>query len=222
MRKAHLRLTVHVATLFALVAAGPVVGFAQDKAVPQKAARQKAAQEVAIAYAKAYNAAVARAGLQKKGSVDDVLKVAAVPFFPGQINNLQGSVHPAWISPVVFKGEDELRKHFAPRLGYPRPPLPLPVAVQSVESYADYRKNYLEKEPGGKTGIQGPFVRKALREGCDAVASGKDDLMVHLTDKSGTTIGLLIGFQKQQAKVVGILYEPYAEPGTFGTPKPPR
>ena len=222
MRRAYLRLTATVAALFALVAAGAVTSLAHDSAGRQKAAREKAAREAAVAYAKAYNAAVALAGLQKKGSVDDVLKVAAVPFFPGQVTNLQGSGPPTWISPVIFKKDDEVRKHLAPRLGFPHRPTSLPVEFRGVESYADYRKKYLEKEPDTKGDIRRSFVRKALREGCDAVVNARDGLIVYLVDKSGTTTGFLIRFDKDQGKVVGVLSEPYAEPGAFGVPKPAR
>jgi hypothetical protein len=201
-----------LATLLALVTAGPVGIFGQGTA-----AREKSARQAAAAYAKAHNAAIAK----RKGAVDDLRKAGAFPFFSGRVEGLLRGGPPSWKYPVVFKDGEELRAHFARWHGVLGPG-PLGEKVGGVGSYADYRKNYLEKEPDGKVGFRTVFLR-ALREGCDAAVGKGGGLVVSLADKSGATAALLIRFEKGQAKVVGTLYEPYAyaELG-FGAAKPSR
>jgi hypothetical protein len=127
---------------------------------------------------------------------------------------------PSWIQPVVFKKDEELRKHVSQWQGVLGPEA-LPVEVKGVESYADYRKNYLEEEPVVKVGLQANSAR-AVREGCDAAVGSGGGWVVSLGDKSGTTAALLIRFQERQAKAVGVLYNPYTAPGgIFGAFKKP-
>src|SRR5262249_28579867 len=120
MKRTQLRVAVGFATLFALVTAGGINTFAQDTA-----ARQKSAREAALAYAQVHNAAL----VHKQGAGDDLLKVAAFPFFAGRVDGLLRGGPPNWIRPVVFKKDEELRKHFSQWQGVLGPGR-LPVEVQ--------------------------------------------------------------------------------------------
>jgi hypothetical protein len=208
MRGAGLRAAVGFSTLFALVVAG--------RAGPpgrEAAARETSARRAALAYARAHNAARAKT----KGAADDLRKLAAFPFFSGRVDGLLRGGPPSWKAPVVFKDGEGLRSHFDRWQGVLGPG-PLGEKVGRVERYADYRKKYLEAEPDGKAGFRTTFLR-ALREGCDAAVGPGGGLLVSLVDKSGATAAVLIRFEGGRAKVVGTLYEPFAEAGGFGAPK---
>jgi hypothetical protein len=184
------RLTVGLSAFLALCASH-VSGFAQDTD-----ARKKAAQEAAVTYARAYN--------RKTGQAAAVMKVAAVPFFPGMVS-FGGSGPRVPIDAPVFKEEKELLKWLGPRLGHPSPERTLSLKIRRVESYADFRKKYLEKEPGPAGLGDLPLrLQQAAREALDQ-SIGKDGLIVFLGEKSGLSEGVLVRFEKGTAKIAGVL-----------------
>ena len=185
-----LRLAVGFTTFLALCA-NQVPGFAQVTD-----ARKKAAQEAAVSYAMACN--------RRTDQAAAVMKVAAVPFFPG-IVSFGGSGPRVPIDAPVFKEEKELLKWLGPRLGHPSPPQTLSLKIRGVESYADFRKKYLEKEPAPAGLDDLPLrLQQAAREALDQ-SVGKDGLIVFLGEKSGLSEGVLVRFEKGTAKVAGVL-----------------
>jgi hypothetical protein len=186
------RVAVGVSVLLALFAS-------QGASVAQDAsAGEKAARDAAFAYAKAYNV--------KETRVAGVMKIAAVPFFAGAVN-VGGSGPQIPIHAQLFKGEQELRQW----LEKPINTLDLSLKVLRVESFADFRKKYLEKEPApGDMYDMRLRLQQAWRWALDE-SVGKDGLIVFLGDEKEITQGknisqgILIRFEKGTAKVGGLL-----------------
>ena len=187
-----LRFAVGLSAFLALFASQGA-SFAQDAS-----AREKAAREAAIAYAKAYNV--------KENRVAGVMKIAAVPFFAGGFD-IGGSGPHIPIHAQLFKEDHALRQW----LEKPNKPLDLSLKVLRVESYADFRKKYLEKEPApGDMYDMRLRLQQAWRWALDE-SLGKDGLIVFLGDekeisqKKNISQGILVRFQKGTAKVGGLL-----------------
>jgi hypothetical protein len=187
-----LRFTVGLC-VFLTVFASQGASFAQDAS-----AREKAAREAAIAYAKAYNAKADRA--------TGVMKIAAVPFFAGGFD-IGGSGPRIPIHAQLFKKDQDLRQWFEKS----RRDLDLSLKVLRVERYADFRKKYLEKEPAPDDWSDMRLrLQQAWRWALDE-SLGKDGLIVFLGDekeisqKKNISQGILVRFEKGTAKVGGLL-----------------
>ena len=202
MYYAQFRSTVGVSAFLALFASHDA-SFAQDAG-----AREKAAREAAVAYAKACNLKTNRAA--------EAIKIAAVPFFTGDFYRAPTSfIDGAGVAYVLEKDED-LRKWFDNDRGFK---LKLSLEVLRVERYADFRKKYLEKEPApaDPDDLQSQQLRdmrvqqlRSARRALDQ-SIGKDGLIVFLGDekeisqKKNISQGILIRFEKGSAKVGGDL-----------------
>jgi hypothetical protein len=204
MYSAQLRCTVG-ASVFLTLFVGQVASFAQDTS-----AREKAARQAAVAYARACNLETDRAAA--------VLKVAAVPFFPGEVY-IGGSGPQIPISMPIFKDGEELSKWLRLRATEPK----LSLKVRRVETYAAFRKKFLEKEPTAE-GLGDLYLRKqqAVRWALEQ-SVGKDGLIVFLGDNPAIGEGVLIRFDKGTAKVAGVLGITNPEwtlMGFFSAPRP--
>ena len=192
MYYAQFRSTVGVSAFLALFASHDA-SFAQDAG-----AREKAAREAAVAYAKACNLKTNRAA--------EAIKIAAVPFFTGDFYRAPTSfIDGAGVAYVLEKDED-LRKWFDNDRGFK---LKLSLEVLRVERYEDFRKKYLEKEPAPADPMRVQQLRSARRALDQSI--GKDGLIVFLGDekeirqKKNISQGILIRFEKGSAKVGGDL-----------------
>ena len=196
-----LRFTVGLSVFLTLFASQGAT-FAQDAS-----AREKAAREAAIAYAKACNLKTNRAA--------EAMKIAAVPFFTGGFYRAPTSFDGAAHAYVLEKDED-LRKWFDNDRGFK---LKLSLEVLRVERYEDFRKKYLEKEPApaDPDDLQSQQLRdmrvqqlRSARRALDQ-SIGKDGLIVFLGDKKeisqkkNISQGILVRFEKGSAKVGGDL-----------------
>ena len=194
MYYAQFRSTVGVSAFLALFASHDA-SFAQDAS-----AREKAAREAAVAYAKACNLKTNRAA--------EAIKIAAVPFFTGDFYRAPTSfIDGAGVAYVLEKDED-LRKWFDNDRGF-EPKLSL--EVLRIERYEDFRKKYLEKEPApGDMYDMRLRMQQAWRRALDE-SLGKDGLIVFLGDekeisqKKNISRGILVRFEKGTAKVGGLL-----------------
>ena len=196
-----LRFIVGLSVFLALFASQGAT-FAQNAS-----AREKAAREAAIAYAKACNLKTNRAA--------EAMKIAAVPFFSGGFYRAPTSFDGAAHAYVLEKDED-LRKWFDNDRGFK---LKLSLEILRVERYEDFRKKYLEKEPAptDPDDLQSQQLRdmrvqqlRSARRALDQ-SIGKDGLIVFLGDekeisqKKNISQGILIRFEKGSAKVGGDL-----------------
>src|SRR5262249_15768276 len=179
-------------SVFLTLFASQGASFAQDAS-----AREKAAREAAIAYAKAYNVKADRAA--------GVMKIAAVPFFAGGLD-VGGRGPRIPIHPQLFQEDQALRQWLAKS----RPELDWSLHVLRVERYADFRKKYLEKEPAPDAPDGWSDMRLRLQQawrGALDEALGKDGLIVFLGDekeinqKKNISQGILVRFEKGTAKV---------------------
>jgi hypothetical protein len=193
MYAVHIRLIVGSATFLSITAAAVVV-FAQDMG-----AREKAARQAAVAYAKACNLKTNRAAA--------AMKIAGVPFFPGGFYlSASGSakLH-AWL----FKEDQELHKYFDTASFSPE----LSLKVLRVDKYADFRKKYLEKDPSpadpgnSSSENQRNFQLQQMEAARWALdqSVGKDGLIVFLGEKAELSQGILVRFENGTAKVGGVL-----------------
>jgi hypothetical protein len=201
MYAVQVRLIVGWATFLSMTAA-PSVVFAQDMG-----AREKAAREAAVAYAKACNLKTNRAAA--------AMKVAAVPFFPGGFYFPLSGPGSGKLQAWLYKEDRELQKYFDARPFDPE----LSLKVLRVEKYADFRKKYLEKDPppadpgDPSSENQRNFQLQQLEAARWALdqAVGKDGLIVFLGDekeisqKKNISQGILVRFEKGTAKVSGVL-----------------
>lgn len=186
MISAPLRLAVGFSTFLALLA-GHDAGSAQDADT-----REKAAREAAVAYAKAYNLKTNRAAA--------VMKVAAAPFFQGGFA-FGGSGPRTPIYAQFFKEDQDLRKW----VDADRREVELSLKVLRVQSYADFRKKYLEQEPESSGLGDLPMrLQQTAREALDQ-AVGKDGLIVFLGEKPELSEGILVRFEKGTTRIGGVL-----------------
>jgi hypothetical protein len=186
MNSAQLRLAVGFSTSLALFA-GHVSGFAQETG-----AREKAAREAAVAYAKAYNLKTNRAAA--------VMKIAAVPFFPGEFH-FGGSGPRVPLYAHLFKEDQDFRKW----LDAGRHEVELSLKVLRVQRYEDFRKKYLEKEMESRgLGDLSKRLQQAARQALDQVV-GMDGQIVFLGEKAELSQGILVRFEKGTAKIAGVL-----------------
>jgi hypothetical protein len=99
-----------------------------------------------------------------------------------------------------------------------RPTGKIPTDVQRIESYADYRKKYLERDVPEK-GSPRYWTRKKGWEMLHTVLR-PDDLIVYVGSKDGVSEGILMHFGNGplgSPRVAGILGDLYpAIPGPFG------
>ena len=206
MCRARLWSAIGFVTALALFAR-PSTAFGQDAAT-----RQKSAQEAAVAYAKAYNLSTGRS--------EEVLKVAATPFFPGSVS-YGGSGPRIPISAPVLKDVEELSRWLNPGVVYPAREDRLALEVRRVVRYADFRSKYLAKEPEpDDLGDLGARLWHAAREALDG-SVGKDGLIVFLGGKSGRSEGVLVRFDnKGVAKIAGVLGNTNPELSTFSVVRP--
>jgi hypothetical protein len=224
------RSTLGVSLLFALI------GVLPSPAGPREARREASAKEVALAFARSWNAR----------SKDEVLKLATVPFFGGTCDIGYGGSGPpeALVRTTFCKTEKQLGQYLDDSFHGPwkrftvlpghrlptrlssgnedwllayRPAGKLPTDVQRIESYGDYRKKYLEKDVPEKGSLR-YWTRKKGREILHAVLR-PDDLIVYVGSKHGLSEGILLHFGNGplgSPKVAGILGDLYpAMPGPF-------
>jgi hypothetical protein len=204
MDSTQLRLAVGFST-FVVLCASHVSGFAQDTD-----ARKKAAREAAVTYARAYNL--------KTGRAAAAMKVAAAPFFPGVVS-FGGSGPRVPVAAPVFKEEKELRKWLETGGRGAK----LSLKALRVQSYADFRKKYLEKEPKSSGLGDLPLRQQQAARAALDQAVGKDGLIVFLGEKAEVSEGILVRFEKKTAKVAGVLgpLNPDWKLSLFSVVKPP-
>jgi hypothetical protein len=207
MRNIGVRSVLTITLVFAL---GGVVPIAADT---RPVRREASAKEVAVAFARAWNAR----------SKDGLLKAATVPFFGGTCGIGRGGSAPPLVQTNLCKSEEELGEYLGSSFHGPRlPAIPsfdnqsrllayrpagkLSCEVQRIETYADFRKKYLEKDWADKGSLRQQIQRTA-REALDAVLRD-GDLIVYVGPKDGPGEGILMHFGNGPLgppKVAGIL-----------------
>jgi hypothetical protein len=212
-----------------------LVGVAPSPADPPEARREASAKKVALGFAESWNAR----------SKDRLLNVATIPFFGGTYGIGRGGSAPPLVKTNLCRTEKELGEYLdnsfhGPRLQFlpgdrvprplgnqyqllvSRPAGKLSTEVQRIETYADFRKKYMEKDWPEKD-FPRHQIQQTARETLDAVLR-PDDLIVYVGSKAGVSEGILMHFADGPlgaAKVAGILGDLNpAVRGLFGAENP--
>lgn len=198
---------------------------------PREGRREASAKAVALAFARSWNAR----------SKDGVLKVASAPFFGGTCGIGRGGSAPPLVQTNLCKTEKQLGEYLddifhglrlpaqpsfdnqARLLAY-RPAGDLATEVQRIETYAAFRKKYLEKD-WPEQDFPRRQIQQTARQTLDAVLR-PDDLIVYVGSKDGRREGILMHFGAGPLgppKVAGILGDLNpAVRGLFGAENPVR
>jgi len=223
MRSICVRFVLAVSLLFAFGGVVPI------PAGTQEARREASAREVAVAFARSWNAR----------SRDEVLKAATVPFFGGTCGIGRGGSAPPLVHTNLCKTEKQLSEYLddsfnglrlpaipsfdnQDRLLAYRPAGKLSEEVQRIETYADFRKKFLEKDWPEKDLLRRQ-IQQTARETLDAVLR-EEDLIVYVRSKDGVGEGILLHFGAGPLgppRVAGILGDLHpAVRGLFGAENP--